>query len=136
MSQAQAIATGSSRNLTAILYVVAGIFSFSAQDVIIKYLSGSYAIHQIVLFRCIVSLPVLLVLALYQGGIKGLLGRRLGLLTLRSVLLYTAYTCYYLAIAAVAIADALAIAFISPLIVTALAKPLLGTKVGLQSATR
>lgn len=132
MSQAQTITAGSSRNLTAILYVVAGIFSFSAQDVIIKYLSGSYAIHQIVLFRCIVSLPVLLVLALWQGGASGLIGRRLGLLTLRSVLLYVAYTCYYLAIAAVAIADALAIAFVAPLIVTSLAKPLLGLNVGLK----
>ncbi len=132
MSQAHAIAAGSSRNLIAIFYVVAGIFAFSAQDVIIKYLSGSYAIHQIVLFRCIVSLPVLLVLALYQGGAKGLLGQRLGLLTFRSVLLYTAYTCYYLAIAAVAIADALAIAFVAPLIVTALAKPLLGMNVGVK----
>lgn len=132
MSQVQAIAAGSNRNLTAIVYVVAGIFSFSTQDVIIKHLSGDYAIHQIVLFRCIVSLPVLVVLALYQGGAKGLLGQRLGLLTVRSVLLYTAYTCYYLAIAAVAIADALAIAFVAPLIVTALSKPLLGLNVGLK----
>jgi drug/metabolite transporter (DMT)-like permease len=132
MSTIETSAAGSSRNMTAILYVMAGIFSFSAQDVIIKYLSGSYAIHEIVLFRCIVALPVVIVMALYQGGARGLVGHRLGLLTIRSVLLYAAYTCYYLAIAAVSIADALTIAFVAPLIVTALAKPLLGITVGVK----
>lgn len=115
-----------SRNFAGIAYVVAGMLAFSLQDVIIKLLSGSYAIHQIVLIRSLVSLPILLVLAYSQGGFRAFAGRRLGLLTVRGMLLYTAYTCYYLAVAALSIADALAITFLSPLIVTALAKPMLG----------
>jgi drug/metabolite transporter (DMT)-like permease len=132
MSQALTSIAGGNRNLTGIIYVMAGLFAFATQDVIIKFLSGSYAIHQIVLFRSIIALPVLLALATYERGAQGLIGRRLGLLTVRAVLLYTAYTCYYLAIAAMTIADTLAIAFVSPLIVTALSKPLLGIDVGVR----
>jgi drug/metabolite transporter (DMT)-like permease len=120
---------GTSRNLTGIAFVVAGLLAFSVQDVIIKLLSGSYAIHQIVLIRSLVALPILLVLAGAQGGWRAFIGKRPGLLTIRSILLYTAYTCYYLAVAALPIADALAITFLSPLIVTALAKPLLGIEI-------
>ncbi|MEZ5925971.1 MAG: DMT family transporter [Hyphomicrobiaceae bacterium] len=129
MSTTPVVAPGMNRNLAGIIYVVIGILSFSVQDVIIKFLSGDYAIHQIVLIRSFVSLPVLLVLASWQGGRRAFVGNRLGVLTVRSVLLYVAYTCYYLAIAAMPIADAMAIAFIAPLIVTALSKPLLGIQV-------
>lgn len=129
MSTLTASDAGASRNLAGIGYVMAGMLAFSLQDVIIKLLSGSYAIHQIVLIRSLVSLPILMVLAYTQGGVRAFLGKRLGLLTIRGLLLYTAYTCYYLAVAAMTIADALAITFLSPLIVTALAKPMLGIEV-------
>ncbi len=129
MSTLTASDAGASRNLAGIAYVIAGMAAFSLQDVIIKLLSGGYAIHQIVLIRSLVSLPILLVLAGMQGGWRAFVGKRLGLLTIRGMLLYTAYTCYYLAVAALPIADALAITFLSPLIVTALAKPMLGIDV-------
>lgn len=129
MSMVAASDVRTSRNLAGIAYVVAGLLAFSLQDVIIKLLSGSYAIHQIVLIRSLVALPILLVLAGVQGGWRAFIGKRPGLLTIRGLLLYTAYTCYYLAVAAMPIADALAITFMSPLIVTALAKPLLGIEV-------
>lgn len=129
MSMVAATDARTSRNFAGIAYVVTGLLAFSLQDVIIKLLSGSYAIHQIVLIRSLVALPILLVLAGVQGGWHAFVGKRRGLLTIRGLLLYTAYTCYYLAVAALPIADALAITFLSPLIVTALAKPLLGIEV-------
>lgn len=129
MSTVTASSAGVSRNLAGIAYVMAGMLAFSLQDVIIKLLSGTYAIHQIVLIRSLVSLPILIVLAGMQGGWRAFFGRRPGLLTIRGLLLYTAYTCYYLAVAAMPIADAMAITFLSPLIVTALAKPMLGIEV-------
>jgi drug/metabolite transporter (DMT)-like permease len=132
MSQTLTSFAGTNRNVSGIIYVIAGLFAFAVQDVIIKFLSGDYAIHQIVLFRSVVSVPVLLALVYYESGFRGFVGRRPGLLTIRAFLLYLAYTCYYLAIAAMQIADTLAIAFLSPLIVTALSKPFLGIDVGLK----
>ncbi|MEO0619538.1 MAG: DMT family transporter, partial [Pseudomonadota bacterium] len=51
---------------------------------------------------------------------------------LRGTLLFTAYTSFYLAIAAMALADVVAIAFSSPLIITMFAVFFLGEKVGLK----
>jgi drug/metabolite transporter (DMT)-like permease len=132
MSQGQTSAITPDRNMAGITYVVLGILAFSVQDVIVKFLSGDYAIHQIVLIRSFVAAPVVAMLAYYGGGLKTLIGRQFGVLMFRSVLLYLAYTFYYLSIAAVPIADALAIAFMSPLIITALSSFALGAKVGLE----
>lgn len=130
MSQAQSTLGNPDRNVTGILFVIIGVLTFTIQDVIIKFVSGDYSIHQIVLFRCLGALPLVLALFIHEGSIHRLRTVPWGLVTLRSLIQYVSYTLWFLAIAAISIADALAIGFVSPLIITALSSVVLGARVG------
>jgi len=113
-----------------IVYLVAGISVFSFQDVLIRALSGAYAVHEIVFVRSLVALP-LLVLVLWLGeGLAALRTRRPLLHLVRGAFLLAAYTLYYMAIAAMPLADAVALFFSAPLLITLIAIPALGERVG------
>lgn len=114
--------------LAGILYLCAGAFVFSLQDVVIKWISGAYPITQVLTTRCIVAIGPLLLLLAWDGGIKGLRTRRLGLLLLRGGFLFLSYTAYYLAIAALPLAEAVALFYSAPLFILALSVPLLGER--------
>ncbi len=130
MSQAQSTLGSPDRNVSGIVFVMIGAFAFTTQDIIVKFVSGGYSIHQIVLFRGMGALPLILGLFLYEGGIRKLGGVPLGLLTLRSAVQYLSFVLWFLGIATMSIADALAIGFISPLIITALSSLVLGARIG------
>lgn len=100
--------------------VTMGVFLFSVQDVVIKQVSSSYPVHQIVFVRSGVALLVLLLLAWLRGEWGQLRTRRLPLHILRGLMMFIAYTTYYLAIAALPLAETVAIYFVSPLMVTLL----------------
>lgn len=102
--------------LQGIRYVTLGLTLFSLQDVIIKQISGGYPVQQIVFIRSIIALLLLLgIAARSQAGITGLKTQRLGLHTLRGLLLILSFTSYYLAIAALPLAEAVALYFVSPI---------------------
>lgn len=111
--------------------VLGALSVFAAQDVIVKLLSGDYAVFQIVFIRSIVAI-VLLGTALHAAsGMRGFRTRHPGLLILRASLMFSSYMCYYLAIASLPLADAVSITFSAPLFLTALSVPLLGERVGM-----
>ena len=114
-----------------VVFMCAGVFVFTIQDLIIKGISASYAVHEIVFIRSFIVLPVILVIAHVEHGLAKLWTRRLGAHITRSIIMFLAYTSYYLGIAALPLATAVAISFSSPLFITSLAVPLLGEKVGL-----
>lgn len=115
-----------------VLCVMAGIAIFSIQDVIIKSISGSYPVHQIVFFRSLVALPLLLVIAQIDGGLPQLRTRRPWAHILRGCAMLGSYTTYYLAIAALPLANAVALFFVAPLMITALSHFVLGEKAQLR----
>ncbi|MFZ5790199.1 MAG: DMT family transporter [Pseudomonadota bacterium] len=119
------------RSLKAIASLSAGVLVFSLQDVIIKTVSGSYPVHEVVAIRCIVALPLLLAILHRQGGMRGVLSPRMGWLALRGAILIVAYTTYYLALPVLPLASVVALYFTVPLFVTAMAGPFLGEKIGL-----
>lgn len=131
MSQAQSTLGSPDRNLTGILYVLIGVLAFTIQDVIIKFLSGGYPVHQLVLFRCLGAMPMILSLLVYERGVASFLRAPHLLISLRSTIQYVSYVLWFLAIATISIADAMTIGFISPLIITALSGIMLGAHVGL-----
>ncbi|MFO1172206.1 MAG: DMT family transporter [Hyphomicrobiaceae bacterium] len=131
MSQARSTLGSPDRNMTGILYVLIGVLAFTIQDVIIKFLSGGYSVHQLVLFRCLGALPMILSLLVYEGGVASFLRAPHLLISLRSTIQYVSYVLWFLAIATISIADAMTIGFISPLIITALSGIILGAHVGL-----
>ncbi len=131
MSQADARSGSPDHNMTGIFLLLVGVLAFTIQDVIVKFVSGGYSIHQIVLLRCLGALPLILAVLVYEDGVKAFLRAPHALISIRSIIQYISYTLWFLAIATISIADALAIGFISPLIITALAGLVLREHVGL-----
>lgn len=118
------------RQTPGILCVVAGVSVFSVQDAIIKGMSGAYPVHEIVFVRSAVGAPLLIALVAATAGLRALTTGRPGLHLLRGLLLFISYTFYYMALAAMPIAEMVSIYFTVPLFVAALSMPLLGERVG------
>ncbi|MGE3874155.1 MAG: DMT family transporter [Parvibaculaceae bacterium] len=118
------------RRLLGVAFMCVGVFAFTFQDLIIKGISGTYPAHEIVFIRSLLALPLALLIARFETGLHRLRTPRIGAHLLRGVVFFLAYTLYYLGIAALPLAMAVAISFAAPLFITALAGPLLGEKVG------
>jgi drug/metabolite transporter (DMT)-like permease len=113
-----------------ILCVVGGAMAFTLQDMIIKLVSGEYPLAEALTIRCLVAfLPILFLIHL-DGGLGRLAIRWSPAVMLRGLLLLLSYTCYYLSIAAMPLATAVALFFSSPLFIVGLAGPVLGERVG------
>jgi drug/metabolite transporter (DMT)-like permease len=117
--------------LRGIFFLVAGAMIFTLQDVIIKWISGAYPVTQILATRSLVAFAPLLILLHFDGGFRGVSGRRLGRLGLRAGLLFASYTAYYLGIAAIPLAEAVSLFYTAPLFIVALSGPLLRETVGI-----
>jgi drug/metabolite transporter (DMT)-like permease len=105
-----------------------GLFAF--MDTIGKSLMQHYPAPQVVWARYFFQCTLMLVM-LPRLGVTGFLRtRRHGLQIGRGVLLLVATGCMYAAISVVPLADAYAITFTAPLLVTALSVPLLKERVG------
>ncbi len=115
-----------------VLFVIAGISIFSIQDVIIKSISGSYPVHEIVFVRSLVALAPLLLIAHVDGGLARLRTRRPWAHLLRGCAMLVSYTTFYLAIVALPLASAVALFFVAPLLITALSHFVLGEKAQLR----
>jgi hypothetical protein len=113
-----------------IIYLCLGVLVFSLQDAIVKQVSGAYPLTQVVFIRSCISVPILLWLVQHDQGWRAIFATRLGTLTLRALIMLGAYTAYYMAFPALPLADAVALYFMVPLFVTALAGPLLGERSG------
>ncbi|SPH16695.1 Riboflavin transporter [Defluviimonas aquaemixtae] len=114
-----------------IFCALGGAFLFSANDVLIKLLSSGYALHQVVLIRSLIALGVLLALIVpLQGGIAALRTRRIGMHVLRGLCVVIANMTFFTALAAMPLVDAVAIFFVSPLLITAFSVLILGESVG------
>jgi drug/metabolite transporter (DMT)-like permease len=118
--------------LRGILFLCAGALVFSLQDAVIKWVSGDYPLPQVLAIRALVAFAPLFLLLRLDGGIAGLRTRRPGLQLLRGALLLGAYACYYLAIAAIPLAEAVSLSFSAPLFIVALSGPFLGERIGMK----
>lgn len=116
--------------LTGVLAAIGGAAVLSVNDVAIKFLSGSYALHQVILTRSLISITFLLVFMGLSGGYRQMLTRRPRGHLLRVSLVLVSNITYFLGLAALPLADAVAIAFVSPLVVTLLSVVILGETVG------
>ena len=112
-----------------IVYLCVGVLVFSLQDAIIKQVSGSYALTEVVGLRSLVGIPIVLALVLRNAGWRALFAPGWTSLFWRSAIMFGAYTSYYMAFPALPLADAVALYFTVPLFVTALAGPFLGERV-------
>ncbi|HEV8392085.1 MAG TPA: DMT family transporter [Dongiaceae bacterium] len=114
----------------AALVLCSGVMIFAGQDWIIKFLSGDYPVHEAIVIRCVVAVPILLVMIHVHGDLRDIFSPRMMWLALRGLILMASYTTYYLAFPAMPLANVVALWFTAPLFVTALAGPILGEHVG------
>ena len=104
-----------------ILFLIFGIAIFSVQDLILKLISGDYPLHQAMVLRSITAVPFLLALTYRMDGTLGtLFTRTWPAMLARGLLNFSAYTAYYLALAALPMATTVALYFTAPLLITVL----------------
>ncbi|MFM2354665.1 MAG: hypothetical protein RLZZ528_401 [Pseudomonadota bacterium] len=117
--------------LIGILCALAGSVALSVNDMAIKHLSDDYALHQVILVRAFIGLGFLSALILAtRGTFRQFLTRRPKEHLFRVALVMVSNVTYFLGLAALPLADAVAIAFVAPLLVTALSVVVLGEVVG------
>jgi drug/metabolite transporter (DMT)-like permease len=109
--------------------VLVGASVFPVQDVLIKGLSGEYAVLQIVFVRSLVALGLVGWLMWWERSSTTFSLQRPWLHAVRGALGLVSFTTYYMAIAALPLATVTAVAFAAPLFVTALSALALGEPV-------
>ncbi len=122
---------GAAVPLSGILLALGGSVMFSVNDVAIKFLSGAYPLHQVVLVRAVIGLVFLAGLIAATGGNWGQLRtRRPRTHLLRVLIVVVSNATYFLGLAALPLADAVAMVFVAPVFITLLSIVMLGEKVG------
>lgn len=116
--------------LAGIGLMVLGIFLFSVNDVMGKWLVATYSVGQVLLIRSFAAL-VLLAPFIYREGIAPFRDmQRPGLQLLRVVLSTLEVACFYWAVAYMPLADVMTYYLAGPIYVTALSALILREKVG------
>jgi drug/metabolite transporter (DMT)-like permease len=117
--------------LTGILFAICGTLIFSVNDVSIKFLSDGYALHQVILIRAFVAMAfILFVISRSERGFAQLATGRPSMHLLRVVIVMISNVTYFVGLATLDLADAVAVAYVSPIIITLLSIVFLGEKVG------
>ncbi|QYX56649.1 DMT family transporter [Roseovarius sp. SCSIO 43702] len=118
-------------NLLGALCVAVAALCFSLNDMGIKFLSSDYALHQVVFIRSLVGAATLFALVMpFAGGFRLVRTRRLRWHLARGLCVVFANSFLFLGLAVLPIADAVAIFFISPLVITLMSVIFLGETVG------
>jgi drug/metabolite transporter (DMT)-like permease len=114
--------------LSGILWMCVAVAVLTLMDVALKTLSAHYPPVQVAALRGLAALPFVLGWALYRGF--GQVWRvRFGLHLLRGVLAVAMLTGFVHAVSLMSLVDAYAVFFAAPLVITALAVPLLGERI-------
>jgi len=117
----------------AIVYMLAAVASLAVLDAAVKWLTDDYPVPQIAFIRYVIGLALALGLAgISTGGLASLRTRRLGGHLLRSVFNLSAMLVFYYALWLLPLAEAVAIAFATPIFTTMLSIPLLRERVSLR----
>jgi drug/metabolite transporter (DMT)-like permease len=110
--------------------MLAGIAGFAVMDATIKWLTADYPVPQVVALRSWFGLPILIILALREGGLPALRTKRPMVHIGRYLLVLLLSLSFFWVLSMMKLVDAIAIAFAAPIIITALSVPLLKEAVG------
>lgn len=119
------------KNTQGVLWMILATFVLATVNVIVKHLTNDYSVIQLVWARYIFHI-VLVVAFLRSKFFQGFITDNIKIQLSRSALLATGTVLYFVGLIYVQIAEASSSSFIIPVIVTALAAPILGEKVGLR----
>jgi len=121
-----------SPSLRAVLLALLGFGLFATHDVIVKVLGAHYAPFQIVFFSVLFSFPVATMLLLRDQTADTLIPHHPYWVAARTLAAVITGACAFYAFSILPLAQTYAILFASPLLITLLAIPVLGEKVGLR----
>lgn len=113
-----------------IAFALLAFFFFSLMDGLAKWLGESYSVVQLVFFRSLFGFLPILPLIHHQGGLRSLKTRRPWLHALRGLFVLAALTSFFLGIQLMPLAEALTLAFTSPLFILLLSVLVLRERVG------
>ncbi|MDG5494378.1 DMT family transporter [Niveispirillum sp. BGYR6] len=113
----------------AILAMIGAVALFSTMNAMIKSLAGHYPLGEIVFFRALFAMVILLPVIWRAGGLATLRTDRPWGHVLRSIIGVISMTCGFTAISLLPLANAAAFAFTAPLWTTTLGVLILGEKV-------
>ena len=106
-------------NYTGILAIVLGTICFSINDISVKLFSSDMPLHQLMFFRAIFAISILLFLVLpFYGGFKYLNTNNPTFHMFRGLAVVGANTFFFISIAEISLAEATAIFFIDPVLIT------------------
>jgi drug/metabolite transporter (DMT)-like permease len=117
-------------NLRGILMMVIAVGAFSLMDAALKHLAPHYPPLQVAALRGYASLPVVMVWAAVLGTRARLFDVRWSLHLLRAAIGIIMLASFAYGLRTLPLSEAYAIFFVAPLLITLLAAPLLGEKVG------
>lgn len=114
----------------AIALIVLGMVFITINDSLIKFLGGDYPLHQLVFCRSFVGIIFTLVILQWEGGFRELKTSTPGLHLLRGLFVVLSNMLYFAALAVMPLANAVALFFVAPLLITLFSFVFLGEKVG------
>ncbi len=117
--------------LVAAGFAVAAMACFAGNDTAVKLLSGGYPLYELIFIRTLVGMPVLLVFVVpMSGGLAALRTQALGLQLVRGGLVVITNMLFFMSLPLLPLAEASALFFVAPLILTFLAAIVLKERVG------
>jgi drug/metabolite transporter (DMT)-like permease len=120
----------SAGHLRGVLCMLLAVAAFCLMDASMKMLAPHYPPMQVTALRGLTSLPLVLLWALVDGGPAQLLRVRWSLHLLRGVLSVVMLAAFVYALKRLPLSEAYSLFFVAPLLITALAVPILGERVG------
>ena len=115
-------------NLRGVTVMMVAVAAFSLMDACLKLLSPHYPSLEIASLRGMATLPIVVVWIAVTGGFSGLFRVRWPLHLARGALGVATLAFFTFGVRHLPLADAYAIFFVAPLLITALAVPLLGER--------
>lgn len=119
-----------SSNLRGVLLLATAVALFSLMDAGLKQLAADHGSYQVAALRGLASLPFVLVWVMTTTGLSALWRVRWPLHLLRGGLAVVMMVAFVHALRHLPLTSAYAIFFVAPLLITALAVPILGERVG------
>lgn len=113
-----------------LVYMAVAVFMFSAMDAAAKWLTSGYSVVEIAVLSRLASPFLALAVAQHQGGLRTLATRQWGWHLARAAANGATLLTFFGALILLPLADTVAITFVSPLIMCALAVPMLKEHVG------
>lgn len=121
--------SGSNHPFKGILLIVLATFLFASHDALSKYLSGFFPVIMVVWARYLIHTLLMAGIFLPQSGLRVLRSKRPLLQLLRALCLLSTSLLFTSALLFIPLAEATAVNFLTPVLVTALSVPLLGEQV-------